>query len=552
LRGTGGACLRTICEWRHLAADLLGQWEMTMLAHIQNVFGGQFHYITVINTIARKLMPESRRANATDFCFLIGQYRVKRFNNFEITPAADLATAGSSSMTYLWLSGARIAVPALMVCALVLADPAHAQSEDSSWTRSNLLGDMGGLRTTLGDYGITLALQDTENLLGNVSGGLKQGSTMQGVTIATLQIDTQKAFGLAGGTINMSALQIHGQSLSPYYLDDLQTASGTEAEDATRLWELWYDQSFANGAFDIKLGQQSIDQEFMVSKYSALFVNAMAGWPMLPCADLYAGGPAYPLSSLGIRGLVRPASNLTILAGVFDDNPPGGAFADDPQSADAGGVRFNLNTSALFIAEAQLQVNLFAGPPGTYKLGFWYDTGSFPDQAVDNQGLSLANPESDGIPEMHKGNYSVYGVVDQTLWQPKGSTRSLNVFARLMGAPVDQNLISFSANAGLTLTDPLPGRPNDSAGIDFGLAKVSGRAADLDRADALYSGGFVPVRGTETLIELTYQAQVTPWLQIQPDAQFIVNPGGGVMNPDAPTERLHDEVVVGVRTNINF
>jgi porin len=447
-----------------------------------------------------------------------------------------------------------VAVPLLLwvLPASAQTQPQNQTAPTGFWDRSNLLGNMGGLRTTLGDYGITLALQDTETLLGDVAGGLKQGATMQGVTTATLQVDTQKAFGLPGGTINVSALQIHGQNLSPDYLDDLQTASGTEAEDATRLWEFWYDQSFANGAFDIKLGQQSIDQEFMVSKYSALFVNTMAGWPTVPSYDLFAGGAAYPLSSLGIRGLVRPASDLAILAGVFDDNPSGGPFADDPQSADAGGVRFNLNTGALFIAEAQLQVNLVAGLPGTYKLGFWYDTGSFPDQAVDNQGLSLTHPESDGIPEMHKGNDSVYGVVDQTIWQPKGSARSLNVFARLMGAPADQNLISFSANGGLTLTDPFPGRPNDSAGIDLGIAKVSGRVADLDLADALYSGGFVPVRGTETLIELTYQAQVTPWLQIQPDAQFIVNPGGGLMNPDDPTERLHNEVVVGVRTNIIF
>ena len=447
-----------------------------------------------------------------------------------------------------------VAIP-LLLWGLPAAAQTQPQGQTAStglWDRATLVGDIGGLRMTLGDYGITLGLQDTETLLGNVSGGLKQGSTLQGVTTATLQIDTQKAFGLSGGTINVSALQIHGQSFSPYYLDDLQTANGTESEDATRLWELWYDQSFANGAFDIKLGQQSIDQEFMVSNYSALFVNTAAGWPILPTADLYAGGPAYPLSSLGIRGLVRPTSNLTILAGVFDDNPPGGTFDDDLQSADAGGVRFNLNTGALFIAEAQLYVSMFAGLPGTYKLGFWYDTGDFPDQAVDNQGLSLAAPESDGISEMHKGNLSAYGVVDQTIWKPKGSTRSLNVFARLMGAPADQNLISFGVNAGLTLTDPFPGRPNDSAGIDLGIAKVSGRVADLDRAEALYSGGFVPVRGTETLIELTYQAQVTPWLQIQPDAQFIVNPGGGVTNPDDPTTRLHNEVVVGVRMNISF
>ena len=81
-------------------------------------------------------------------------------------------------------------------------------------------------------------------LLGNLSGGVKQGATMQGLTSVTLQMDTGKAFGPANGTINVSALQIHGRSLSPYYLDDLQTASGTEAANATRLWELWYDQVF--------------------------------------------------------------------------------------------------------------------------------------------------------------------------------------------------------------------------------------------------------------------------------------------------------------------
>src|ERR1700743_1940091 len=111
-------------------------------------------------------------------------------------------------MTYLRLSGARIAAPALMVCGLVLAGPAHAQSEDSFWTRSNLLGDIGGLRTRLGDYGITLGVQDTETLLGNVSGGVKQGATLQGVTTATLQLETNKAFGLPGGTFDVSALQI--------------------------------------------------------------------------------------------------------------------------------------------------------------------------------------------------------------------------------------------------------------------------------------------------------------------------------------------------------
>ena len=49
----------------------------------------------------------------------------------------------------------------------------------------------------------------------------------------------------------------------------------------------------------------------------------------------------------------------------------------------------------------------------------------------------------------------------------------------------------------------------------------------------------------ETLVELTYQAQVTPWLQLQPVMEFVLNPGGGITNPDAPSEHLSNEMVAG-------
>jgi porin len=421
------------------------------------------------------------------------------------------------------------------------------------WDRNNRLGDIGGLRTSLGDHGISLSITDAETLLGNISGGIRPGATMQGLTNATVQLDTAKAFDVPGGTFNASALQIHGNSdFSRSHLNDIQAANGNEAENATRLWELWYDQAFANGSFDIKLGQQSLDQEFIVSKYSGLFVNTMAGWPAVPSADLYAGGPAYPLSSLGVRAQTKPIPDLTILAGVFDDNPPGGSFANDSQALDAGGTKFNLNAGALFIGEVQFATKLVEGLPGTYKFGVWYDTGSFPDQAFDSEGLSLASPESNGVPAVHRDNYSLYGVIDQTLWQPAGSARGLNGFLRVMGAPGDRNLLSFSVNGGLTLTAPLPGRDADAIGFDFGIVKVSDRVADLDRATAFFSGVSTPVRGTETLFELTYQAQVTPWLLVQPDIQFVLNPGGGIANVSVPSRRLPDEVIAGVRTAITF
>ncbi len=259
-------------------------------------------------------------------------------------------------------------LPALGTAVLALwATAATAQTDSAAasqtappaatgfWERSSLLGDPAGLRDALGKDGISFGLQETSEVFGNVSGGIHRGADYNGLTEMSLGIDTQKAFGWAGGTFNVSALQIHGRSLSADNLDTLQTASGIEAEPATRLWELWYQQAFLAGRVDVKLGQQSIDQEFMTSQVSALFINTVMGWPMIPSADLYAGGPAYPLSSLGVRLRARPTAALTVLAGVFDDNPPGGPFADDSQlrGAEAAGHAFNLNTGALWIAELQ-------------------------------------------------------------------------------------------------------------------------------------------------------------------------------------------------------
>jgi porin len=86
----------------------------------------------------------------------------------------------------------------------------------------------------------------------------------------------------------------------------------------------------------------------------------------------------------------------------------------------------------------------------------------------------------------------------------------------------------------------------------MGFAKVSASAAALDRATAFYTGSYVPTRGSESFLEVTYQYQVAPWFQLQPDLQYVFMPGGGVANPNAPTQRVGNELVLGLRTNIVF
>jgi hypothetical protein len=95
---------------------------------------------------------------------------------------------------------------------------------------------------------------ETSEALGNVSGGINRGPEYDGLTQAALQFNTQKALHWYGGTFNVSALQIHGQNLSQDNLATLQTASGIEADRATRLWELWYDQKFdREGKYDMRV-----------------------------------------------------------------------------------------------------------------------------------------------------------------------------------------------------------------------------------------------------------------------------------------------------------
>lgn len=428
---------------------------------------------------------------------------------------------------------------------------------------SYMLGDMWGLRPALAQYGISIAIQETSEVLGNVTGGAQRGAAYDGLTQMALQLDTQRAFGWHGGTFNASALQIHGNNLSASNLLSLQTASGIEADRATRLWELWYQQKFLDeDRVDIRIGQQSLDQEFMVTQNGSYFVNTMFGWPMVPSADLPGGGPAYPLSALGVRLRARPTDSLTFLLGVFNGSPSP-TNSGDPQMANPSGTSFPLNGGVLVIAEAQytypsLGTMLYANQAEplarTYKLGFWYDSESFADQQFDNTGLSLANPASNGLPLNHHGNFGIYAVADQLVWvDPQESDRTINLFARVLGAPqVDRNLITFSLNAGLTFHEPFLHRDDDTFGIGMGYTKVGGAAAALDKATAFYTGMFFPTRGGETYVEMTYQYQVTPWWQLQPDLQYVFNPGGGIVNPNAPTQRVGNELVLGLRTNILF
>jgi porin len=182
--------------------------------------------------------------------------------------------------------------------------------------------------------------------------------------------------------------------------------------------------------------------------------------------------------------------------------------------------------------------------PGTYKIGVWYNNGRFADQRNDGAGQPFTVSGADAA--QHRGNYSFYAVADQMLWRPNpDEPRSIGLFARVMGAPGDRNLVSLSANAGIVMKAPFAGRDNDSVGLGLAYIKVGNHVRGFD-----IDNGFVP-RTSETALEATYIYQVTPWWQLQGDVQYTFNAGAG-QNPSDQTRALRNTFVVGVRANVMF
>lgn len=412
------------------------------------------------------------------------------------------------------------------------------------WERDQLLGTIGGLRPALDRYGISLGLTEQSEVLGNPAGGRRRGVIYEGATEMSLGADLGKALGWNGATFNVSAWQIHGRGLSLNDLDNLNTVSGIEADRSTRLFELWLEQSLFGGALSVRVGQQSADLEFMISQYGTLFVNGSFGWATLPSADLPSDGPSYPLATPGVRVRIRPSDRVAVLVAAYNGNPagpgPDSGPLSDPQRRDASGTLFRVGDGVTAIGEVEVALGEKDGRPGMLKLGGWYNSNDFPDQRL-------------GPARMRRNDWSLYGVLDQLVWRPaRAKEGGVGVFARLMGAPGDRNLISVFAQGGVTWKGLIPGRGDDTAGLGFAYARIGEGARRADSDMARTSGTPYPLRTGEALIELTYQAQIAPWWQVQPDVQYVINPGGTIPNPDRPSRKLGDTAVVGVRTTVTF
>lgn len=172
---------------------------------------------------------------------------------------------------------------------------------------------LGLLPNPLQKYGVKFAATYIGEVLGNASGGLKQGSVYEGRLNLAVDVDLQKLVGLDKLTFHANMFQIHGDGLSRSNLQNFFTVSGIEALPSTRLYEAYFEKQWGAKKVSLKFGQLAADSEFFNTKYTDVFTNASLGWPAITSFDLPSGGPSPPLAAMGARLLVNVTDQLQCL-----------------------------------------------------------------------------------------------------------------------------------------------------------------------------------------------------------------------------------------------
>jgi len=93
----------------------------------------------------------------------------------------------------------------------------------------------------------------------------------------------------------------------------------------------------------------------------------------------------------------------------------------------------------------------------------------------------------------------------------------------------------------------LLGRDGDNVGLAVDSVRVGDPLGSVGALASQYT-----FHGYETVLELSYQVQALPWLQVQPDFQYVITPGGGIANPNRPGQLVGSAAVFGLRIVATF
>lgn len=339
----------------------------------------------------------------------------------------------------------------------------------------------------------------------NIKGGIKQESAYLDILDLTMEVDTEQAFGISKGKFFAYLFYTNDTTLSDKIIGDGQTASNIDNDEVIRLMEFWYEHQISDEN-SVKIGLYDLNSEFDAIETAGLFVNSSHGIGPDYSQSGEAGPSIFPSGSLGIRYLSNITDAFSYQIALLD------AVPGDPNDSQKNTIQLKSEEGALVAAELNYKYGNHR-----YGTGSWYYT----EDIVTVNGLST------------DVGYGIYGIFEAELMNATESEASLNSFIRLGMANESTYQVAQYLGAGLVYANFLQSRPSDSIGIAIAHAKNGSSAKKLANLDS-----------SETNIEITYQSQVSERILIQPDLQYIINPGSD--------STLDDSISIGIRAQFTF
>jgi porin len=390
------------------------------------------------------------------------------------------------------------------------------------------------------------------DVLSNVSGGIRQKTAVTGDLDLLLTIDTKKLVsGWNNGTLFVYGLGTYGNDPSKH-VGDVQAVSSIAAPGTWKLFEAWYQQNFFK-RFSLLAGLYDVTSEFdVIASSSALFLNGSFG-----TGAEYAGSgqnrlSTFPTTSLGIRGQAIVSDHLMLRAVIADGRP---GNPDDPDGTHillhkTDGVfgtielaYYEFRPADIFDTKQEIlnekrrrltfrRVGRAAplGYEGKVAIGLWGYTTSFDH---------LSKTDSSGDPLKRDDTYGIYGLAEYAVYHEKGDTdQELILFLRAGVADPTVNRFSQYYGGGLVYTGLFPGRNDDQTGIGVEAALNGNHFMRSQRETGQ------PVEKTEISFEFTHSIYVNRNFIVQPDVQYILNPG--------TVPGRNNALVLGARLEVNF
>ena len=341
-----------------------------------------------------------------------------------------------------------------------------------------------------------------------------------------LNLDTKALLGFYGGTFSVDFQNQNGRNGSAVIAGDVQGFDNADADGRTQVSELWYQQLLLGDKLRVKVGKVDANTEFAFPVNGAGFLNSSFGH-----APTLVDMPTYPDPATSINAFAYPTRHFYIGAGLYDGSKAAGVNTGDygPKHAFTG------HDGYFLIGEAggQWAFDNYT-LPGRLAVGGWGSTATF--TAVQPAAPRAGPAASTWSPSRPCGTSCTTTQTD-----PQGVTSFLQYGHADPHVSGTQDYVG----GGLTWTGPLadvildPERQNDAVGVGVAYARLSTRPGTGFGGTADGAGA----KDFELSAEAYYGLQVTKYLLVKPDVQYVIHPAY------APA---HDAVVFTVRATVAF